>query len=101
MNLQQLNTEAKAGHVDELNLIAIEGGDFIIEARVKGRAHPLADKRGRRVQVHSVVDAQRLLDGLPAVPLHLVHWSMDDEMCGGADAGDGDLKIPMPRRSAW
>ncbi|MFJ1338541.1 DUF6482 family protein [Pseudomonas caricapapayae] len=101
MNLQQLNTEAKAGHVEELNLIAIEGGDFIIEARVKGHAHPLADKHGQRVKVHSVVDAQRLLGGLPAVPVHMVHWSMDDEMCGGGSAGDGDMKIPMPRRSAW
>ncbi|PRA67977.1 cation transporter [Pseudomonas sp. MYb187] len=101
MNLLQLNTEARAGHVEELNLIAIEGGDYILEARVKGHAHPLSDTRGERLKVHSVVDAQRLLNGLPAVPLHLVHWSMDDEMCGGDVTGDGDLKIPMPRRSAW
>lgn len=101
MNLHELNTEAKAGHVEELNLIALEGGDYILEARVKGHAYPLSDPRGKRLQVHSVVDAQRLLSGLPAVPLHLVHWSMDDEMCGGSSAGDGDMKIPMPRRSAW
>lgn len=101
MNLQQLSSEARAGHVEELNLIALEGGDFIIEARVNGHAHPLADKHGQRVKVHSVVDAQRLLDGLPTVPMHMVHWSMDDEMVGGSNTGDGDLKIPMPRRSAW
>ena len=40
MNLHQLNTEARAGHVDELNLIAIEGGDYLIEARIKGHPHP-------------------------------------------------------------
>lgn len=40
MNLHQLNTEARAGHVDELNLIAIEGGDYLLEARVKGHPHP-------------------------------------------------------------
>mgnify|MGYP006168217281 CR=1 FL=1 len=55
MNLHQLNTEARVGHVDELNLIAIEGGDFVLEARVKGKAHPLSDARGKRLKVHSVV----------------------------------------------
>ncbi|NER59109.1 cation transporter [Pseudomonas sp. MAFF212428] len=101
MNLHQLSSEAKAGHVEELNLIAIEGGDFVLEARVKGKAHPLSDARGERLKVHSVVDAQRLLNGLPAVPLHLVHWSVQDEMCGMESTGEEDLKVPMPRRSAW
>lgn len=40
MNLHQLNTEARAGHVDELNLIAIEGGDYLLEARVKAILTP-------------------------------------------------------------
>lgn len=101
MNLHQLNSEARAGHVDELNLIAIEGGDFVLEARVKGKAHPLSDAQGARIKVHSVVDAQRLLNGLPAVPLHLVHWSVQDEMCGMSGAPEEDLKVPMPRRTAW
>ncbi|MFP3500387.1 DUF6482 family protein, partial [Pseudomonas sp. SIMBA_059] len=61
MNLHQLNLEARAGHVDEVNLIAIEGGDYLLEARVKGRAHPLSDTRGERLRVHSVEDARKLL----------------------------------------
>ena len=35
MNLHQLNVEARAGHVEELNLIAIEGGDYLLEARIQ------------------------------------------------------------------
>ena len=101
MNLHQLNSEARAGHVDELNLIAIEGGDFVLEARVKGKAHPLSDAQGARIKVHSVVDAQRLLNGLPAVPLHLVHWSVQDEMCGMGTHPEEDLKVPISQRSAW
>jgi hypothetical protein len=41
MNLHQLNAEARAGHVDELNLIAIEGGDYLLEARVKAILTPV------------------------------------------------------------
>ncbi|MEZ0195905.1 DUF6482 family protein [Pseudomonas qingdaonensis] len=101
MNLHELNSEARAGRVDELNLIAIEGGDFVLEARVKGKAHPLLDAKGVRLKGHSVVDGQRLLNGLPAVPLHLVHWSVQDEMCGLHGTPEEDLKVPMPRRTAW
>ena len=100
MNLHELNDKARAGRVDELNLIAIEGGDYLLEARCHGKAHALTDIHGTRLKFHSVVDAQRLLVGLPALPRHLVHWSVQDEMCGMADVAEEDLKLPLSRRSA-
>ncbi len=99
MNLHELNAQARSGHVQELNLIAIEGGDFLLEARCHGKAHALTDARGARLKVHSVVDAQRLLVGLPALPTHLVHWSVQDEMCGMADVAEEDLRLPLSRGS--
>ena len=100
MNLHQLNLEARAGHVDEVNLIAIEGGDYLIEARLKGRAHPLSDTRGERLRVHSVEDARKLLQTIPMVSMNLVHWSVQDEMCGMTSVAEEDLKLPMPPRTA-
>jgi len=97
MNLHELNIQARAGHVDELNLIAIEGGDYLLEARCHGRAHPLTDARGGRIKVHSVPEAQLLLVGLPTMRSHLVHWSVQDEMCGLGDVGE-DLKVPLSTR---
>ncbi|MGE7994247.1 DUF6482 family protein [Pseudomonas sp. NPDC089554] len=101
MNLQQLNVEARAGHVDELNLIAIEGGDYLLEARIKGRAQPLADNRGERLRVRSVEDARTLLQGLPMLSMNLMHWSVQDEMCGMGVHPEEDLKVPISQRSAW
>ena len=101
MNLHQLNLEARAGHVDEVNLIAIEGGDYLIEARLKGRAHPLSDTRGERLRVHSVEDARKLLQTIPMVSMNLVHWSVQDEMCGMGQHPEEDLKVPISPRSAW
>ncbi|NBA96456.1 DUF6482 family protein [Pseudomonas sp. R5(2019)] len=98
MNLHDLNTQAKAGHVEELNLIAIEGGDYLIEARVHGRAHPLSDAKGQRVRVHSVIEARAWLQRVPDLPLNLVHWSIQDEMCGMSSANEEDLKLPISRR---
>ncbi|PWB35422.1 cation transporter [Pseudomonas sp. SDI] len=97
MNLHDLNTQARAGHVQELNLIAIEGGDYLLEARVHGHAHPLADARGRRLRVHSVAEAKGWLQRLPDLPLNLVHWSVQDEMCG-MNSAEEDLKLPISRR---
>ncbi|UVL88635.1 DUF6482 family protein [Pseudomonas sichuanensis] len=101
MNLQQLNAEARAGHVDELNLIAIEGGDYLLEARVKGRAHPLSSPSGERLRVHSVEDARGLLRAIPMVSMNLMHWSVQDEMCGMGTHPEEDLKVPISQRSAW
>ena len=101
MNLHQLNTEARVGHVDELNLIAIEGGDYLLEARVKGRAHPLSDSHGQRLRVHSVEEARDLLKALPLLSLNLLHWSVQDEMCGMGTHPEEDLKLPISQRSAW
>lgn len=101
MNLHQLNSEARAGHVDELNLIAIEGGDYLLEARIKGHAHALHDPRGERLRVHSVEDARLLLKALPMLSMNLVHWSVQDEMCGMGSHPEEDLKVPMSQRSAW
>ncbi|MHC6227497.1 DUF6482 family protein [Pseudomonas sp. X10] len=101
MNLHELNTQARAGHVEELNLIAIEGGDYLLEARIQGHPHPLADSRGQRLRLHSVEDARQLLHALPLLSMNLVHWSVQDEMCGMAAQPEEDLKVPMSQRSAW
>lgn len=101
MNLHQLTAEAKAGHVDELNVIGIEGGDYLLEARINGRAHPLADNRGERLRVRSVEAARALLEAVPTVPMNLLHGSVQDEMCGMGIHPEEDIKVPISQRSAW
>lgn len=101
MNLHELNGEARAGRVDEVNLIAIEGGDYLLEARVRGRAHPLADNRDERLRVRSVEDARHLLQAMPLLSMNLIHWSVQDEMCGMGNHPEEDLKVPISPRSAW
>lgn len=100
MNLRELNTQALAGHADALNVIGLEGGDYVLEARCQGRAHPLTDSQGERLKVHSLTEARELLSGLPEMPAHVVHWSVQDEMCGMADVAAEDLKVPVSHRQA-
>jgi hypothetical protein len=82
MNLQELNAYAIAGKVDELNLISLEGGIYLIEARMHGAAHPLSDIHGQMLHVRSVEHAREVLHAIPKLPINLIQPPVDDEMCG-------------------
>ncbi len=100
MNLQELNAYAVAGKVDELNLISMEGGIYLLEARMHGAAHPLSDPNGKTMTLRSVEHARDLLHTFPTLPFNLVHTSVHDEMCGLGPSSEESLKVPLAWRSA-
>jgi len=100
MNLQELNAFAVARKVDELNLISMEGGIYLLEARMHGTAYPLSDLKGNMLTLRSVEHARDLLHAFPVLPFNLVHISVHDEMCGLVADLDESLKVPLAWRSA-
>lgn len=101
MNLQELNAYAIAGKVDELNLISMEGGIYLLEARMHGAAYPLSDVHGQMFHVRSVEHAREVLHACPSLPFNLVHTSVHDEMCGLGASAEESLKVPIAFRSVW
>ena len=101
MNLHDLSSHAHAGRIDELNLISIEGGIYVLEARMDGRAHSLSDSHGEVLHLRSVEHARDLLHELPKVPFNLVHAVVHDEMCGMADGTPDTVRVPISLTSAW
>ncbi|WP_296265563.1 DUF6482 family protein [Pseudomonas sp. UBA6562] len=101
MNLQQLQTEAVAGRIEEINVIGIEGGDYLLEACMAGKPHPLSDANGERLRVRSVTEARELLQNVPVESMFLVHWSVHDEMCGMGVRPEQDLKVAISPRPTW
>ncbi|MDY7561937.1 DUF6482 family protein [Pseudomonas sp. 10B1] len=101
MNLQELNAYAHAGRVDELNLISMEGGIYLLEARMQGMAHPLYDMSGKTMSLRSVEHAREVLRAMPAVPFNLVHSVVHDEMCGLRNVDEQVLRVPISYRSVW
>jgi len=99
MNLQELTAYAHAGHVDELNLISMEGGIYLLEARMKGLAHPLNDVNGKTMHLRSVEHARDVLHLVPTVPFNLIHSVVHDEMCGLPSVDVQPLRLPMSFRS--
>jgi hypothetical protein len=100
MNLQELNVFAIARKVDELNLISMEGGIYLLEARMHGAAYPLSDLKGNMLTLRSVEHARDLLHNFPVLPFNLVHTSVHDEMCGLGPSSEENLKVPLAWRSA-
>ncbi|MBK5527491.1 hypothetical protein JFT86_11070 [Pseudomonas sp. TH06] len=100
MNLQELSVFAFARKVDELNLISMEGGIYLLEARMHGTAYPLSDFKGNMLTLRSVEHARDFLHSLPVLPFNLVHTSVHDEMCGLGASGEESLKVPLAWRSA-
>lgn len=100
MNLHDLSTHAQAGRIDELSLISLEGGIYLLEARMEGRAHPVLTEQGKNLNLRSVEHARDVLRDTPPLPFFLVHSSVHDEMCGMPSA-DNSLRVPIAFRSGW
>ncbi|MET1078568.1 MAG: DUF6482 family protein [Pseudomonas sp.] len=99
MKLHHLTEQARAGHIDELNLVSLEGGIYLLEVRVDGQVHLLSDEAGTTLQLRSVEQARQLLQGLPSVPFHLVHSCVHDEICGLPGAARESLRVPLAMTS--
>ncbi|MEO4047210.1 DUF6482 family protein [Pseudomonas sp. CAU 1711] len=79
MRLHDLTSHAQAGRLEALHLISLEGGIYLLEARVDGLMQPVEDERGAPLQPRSLEHARELLHGLP---FSLVQDGVQDEMCG-------------------
>ncbi|QVW22604.1 hypothetical protein KJF94_22525 [Pseudomonas hormoni] len=101
MNFDELRAYAIAGKVDELNLISMEGGIYLLEARMHGSAYPLNDAHGQAVHLRSVEHARQVLHAFPTLPFNLVHTSVHDEMCGLVANAEESLKVPINIGTAW
>lgn len=98
MNLHELNAYAVAGKIDELNLISLEGGIYLLEARMHGAAYPLSDAHGQMLHLRSVEHAREVLHAFPRLPFNLIHTSVHDEMCGLSASAEDSLRVPIASR---
>ncbi|EPJ85276.1 MULTISPECIES: DUF6482 family protein [Pseudomonas] len=101
MNAYELARHANAGSIDELNLISIEGGIYLLQARLQGTVGYLNDDNGEIMHLRSVEHARELLKDLPPLPFHLVHAVVHDEMCGMPVDKRDPLRVPISFHSKW
>lgn len=101
MKLSMLRQNALDGSVEALDLISLEGGTYVLEARLPGQRFSVRNEQGRILHFRSVQHARDLLSDFPQVPFHLVHAEIHDEMIGMPVVRHEPLRLPISMSSAW
>ena len=101
MNLPQLLLHAQHGQVEELNLISIEGGIYLLEIRIGGQPQLLRDAHGQTLRLRSVEHARDLLQELPPLPFHLIQAVVHEEMCGLPSGPQQRLRVHISLACQW
>ncbi|AKT28691.1 DUF6482 family protein [Pseudomonas syringae pv. actinidiae] len=101
MNYQDFTDHAQAGRVEELNLISIEGGIYLLDVRMNGTSVMLKDAVGNTLHLRSVEHARELLKNVPVVPFYLVHCVVHDELCGMPVNDRSEMRMPICFHSSW
>ena len=100
MNLDKLATHAKAGEVEALHLVSMEGGSYVLHVLMDGTSHPVDNSHGTTLHVASVEEARKCLANVPEVPFFLVQTTPHEEMVGQDDNTTQVSHEPIPFRSS-
>ncbi|MEJ1227011.1 hypothetical protein SAMN03159507_03126 [Pseudomonas sp. NFACC32-1] len=101
MNLNNLAERVTAGEVQELELLSLEGGFYILRALTCTGPITLSDAQGQPLRLRSTTELRQLLADMPAVPCMLVQQVVHDEMCGLRDGPVAPLRVPVSLTTQW
>ncbi|SDT20319.1 hypothetical protein SAMN05216598_4405 [Pseudomonas asplenii] len=101
MNLQDLTELAHAGTIDELELLSLEGGFYVLRALSGAGPQTLCDARGQALHLRSITELRQLLADVPPLRCMLVQQVVHDEMCGQRDGPIEPLRVPVSLAIQW
>jgi hypothetical protein len=100
MKVEDIAGSVKAGAVNELKLLAMEGGSYTLHVVVNGESQRVLNAHGETLHIASVDQARKLLSGVPdTVPFYMVQPAVYDEMVG-LDSGPTDSRELIPLHSS-
>ncbi|KPA91789.1 DUF6482 family protein [Pseudomonas asplenii] len=101
MNLQHLTELAHAGAIDELELLSLEGGFYVLRALTGTGPQTLCDARGEVMHLRSTTELRQLLADVPPLRCTLVQHVVHDEMCGQRSGPIEPLRVPVTLANQW
>ncbi len=101
MNIQDLTKHVKDKKVDELDLISMEGGSYVLHALVEGKSVPVQGSTGKPLHVASLEEARKVLSAVPDVKkLFMTQAVAHDEMVGLDSVQPESSRDEIPLRSS-
>lgn len=100
MDLKAVSERVKAGEVAALELTSVEGGSYVLHARLGERLERVLDANGQTLHVASVEQARKVLSDVPDVPFFLMQPAVHEEMVGQDSASTGTAREPIKLRSS-
>ncbi|SUD78803.1 DUF6482 family protein [Pseudomonas putida] len=101
MNLNALAQHVDAGEIEELEVLSLEGGFYVLRAMTAIGPVTLSDAQGQPVRLRSTTEVRDLLADMAEVPCVLVQQLVHDEMCGQRDGPIAPLRVPITLASQW
>jgi hypothetical protein len=100
LNIDTLTRHVKAGEIQELNLVSLEGGSYVLHALLDQKSLPVEDSHGQPLHLASVEEARKVLSGVPDARLFLVQAVAHDEMVGQDSVQPEASRHEVPLRSS-
>lgn len=101
MNLHQLGEAAQAGSVEGLEVVSLEGGIYLLQARLASGLQPVRDEQGKVLHLRSSTQVRELLQAMPRLPCELVQHCVHDEMCSAREGALEPLRLPLSLEQHW
>lgn len=101
MNLHQLSEAAREGSIEKLEVISLEGGFYLLQARLASGHQLVRNEQGKVLRLSSTTHVRELLQDLPRLPCDLVQHCTHDEMCGVREGKVEPLRLPLSLEQRW
>lgn len=101
MNLDQLGEAARAGRIEGFEVVSLEGGFYLLQARLASGVQLVRDEQGKALHLRSTTEVRHLLRELPRLPCELIQHCVHDEMCGTRDGPIEPLRVRLSLEQRW
>ncbi|MCE4072358.1 MULTISPECIES: DUF6482 family protein [Pseudomonas] len=95
MTLQEFAQAAAAGRIQGIEVISLEGGFYVLQARLAEGLRPIRSEHGQVLHLRSTREVRETLAEWASLPCELVQHCAHDEFCASPPKAVAPLRVPL------